>query len=111
MCCFRSSSNSLVSEEGRTGRRRLSYAVEPVAAFPATQPTSPCCPFTLSEPPPLPPARDCRSSKPPSSSGTVHASPLRLFQLAISDLQPTDCRLSEPLLSPGAVQSNPLRPL
>ncbi|GMN53572.1 hypothetical protein TIFTF001_022711 [Ficus carica] len=83
MCCFWSSSNSPVSEEGRTGRRRLSYAVKPVAAFPATQPTS--------------------------SSGVVHVSPLRLLQLAISDLQKTDCRLSEPSPSSDTVQSSPLQ--
>ncbi|GMN44206.1 hypothetical protein TIFTF001_013407 [Ficus carica] len=76
MCYFQSSSNSPVGEEGKTGHRRLSYAVEPVAAFPATPPTSPRRSSTLSEPHPLPPACDCKSSEPHSSSDAVHAIPL-----------------------------------
>ncbi|GMN64162.1 hypothetical protein TIFTF001_033240 [Ficus carica] len=111
MCCFRSSSNSPVGEEGKTGHRRLSYAVKPVVAFPATQPTSLRRPFTSSEPPLLSPARYCRLSKPPSSSSAVHASPLRPLQLTISDLQPTDCRSSEPPPSSSAIHSSPLRPV
>ncbi|GMN54357.1 hypothetical protein TIFTF001_023484 [Ficus carica] len=72
-----------------------------------TQPTSPRRPSTSSEPPPLPPARDCRSSKPPSSSDAVHASPLCPLQLAISNLQPTDCRSFE---SPSALMRRPSEP-
>ena len=78
-----------------SGRRR---------SFPATQPTSPCRPSTLSEPPTPPLARDCRSSQPSPRSGAVHSAPSTSSNSRFQICNQMNCRSSK---HPSALQCRP----